>query len=374
MSTQPVVAHKPAAEDFMPLHGIDHVELWVGNAAQAAHFYREALGFEQVAYAGLETGLRDRVSYVLQQGRIRIVLTGALGHRARISEHHHRHGDGVKVIALSVPDTDHAYRTAVERGATGITEPHDATDDHGTVRLATIATYGDTVHTFVERSGYTGPFLPGYVEQRRPPRHGSTGLLAIDHIVGNVELGKMERWVKFYEDVFGMTKMIHFSDDDISTEYSALMSKVVTSGNGPHQVPDQRARRGQAQVADRRVPRVLRRRRRAAHRGGDARHRRHRGRAARARRRVPPDARGLLRRGPRARRRDRGGPGGPAPLGILVDRDDEGYLLQIFTKPVGDRPTCSSRSSSAMAPAASARATSRPCSRRSSASRSAGNL
>ena len=198
MSTQPVVAHKSGAEDFMPLHGIDHVELWVGNAAQAAHFYREALGFEQVAYAGLETGLRDRVSYVLQQGRIRIVLTGALGHGHEISEHHHRHGDGVKVIALSVPDTDYAYRTAVERGATGITEPHSATDDHGTVRLATIATYGETVHTFVERSGYTGKFLPGYVEQHRPPRHGSTGLLAIDHIVGNVELGQMERWVKFY--------------------------------------------------------------------------------------------------------------------------------------------------------------------------------
>jgi len=339
VSTQPVVAHKPAAEDFMPLHGIDHVELWVGNAAQAAHFYREALGFEQVAYAGLETGSRDRVSYVLQQGRIRLVLTGALGHGHEISEHHHRHGDGVRVIALSVPDTDYAYRTAVERGATGITEPYDLTDDEGTVRLAAIATYGDTVHTFVDRSGYKGKYLPGYVEQHRPPRHGTTGLLAIDHIVGNVELGQMERWVKFYEDVFGMTEMIHFSDDDISTEYSALMSKVVTSGNGRIKFPINEPAEGKRKSQ---IDEYL-----EFYGGAGAQHiavatRDIVGTVAALRERgveflmTPetyyddvPERIGEIEEDLEDLRRE----------GILVDRDDEGYLLQIFTKPVGDRPT-----------------------------------
>ncbi len=339
MSTQPVVAPKAAGEDFMPLHGIDHVELWVGNAAQAAHFYREALGFEQVAYAGLETGIRDRVSYVLQQGRIRLVLTGALGHGHEISEHHHRHGDGVKVIALSVPDTDYAYRTAVERGAESVTAPHDATDEHGTVRLAAIATYGDTVHTFVERSGYKGTFLPGYVEQHRPPRHGSTGLLAIDHIVGNVELGQMERWVKFYEDVFGMTEMIHFSDDDISTEYSALMSKVVTSGNGRIKFPINEPAEGKRKSQ---IDEYL-----EFYGGAGAQHiavatRDIVGTVAALRERgveflmTPetyydevPERVGEIQEDLEDLRRE----------GILVDRDDEGYLLQIFTKPVGDRPT-----------------------------------
>jgi 4-hydroxyphenylpyruvate dioxygenase len=339
VSTQPVVAPKAAGEDFMPLHGIDHVELWVGNAAQAAHFYREALGFEQVAYAGLETGIRDRVSYVLQQGRIRLVLTGALGHGHEISEHHHRHGDGVKVIALSVPDTDYAYRTAIERGAESVTAPHDATDEHGTVRLAAIATYGDTVHTFVERSGYKGTFLPGYVEQHRPPRHGSTGLLAIDHIVGNVELGQMERWVKFYEDVFGMTEMIHFSDDDISTEYSALMSKVVTSGNGRIKFPINEPAEGKRKSQ---IDEYL-----EFYGGAGAQHiavatRDIVGTVAALRERgveflmTPetyydevPERVGEIQEDLEDLRRE----------GILVDRDDEGYLLQIFTKPVGDRPT-----------------------------------
>src|SRR5919205_2001719 len=161
MSTQPVVAPSQT-EDFMPLHGIDHVELWVGNAAQAAYFYTRAFGFHEVAYAGLETGLRDRTSHVLQQGRIRIVLTGALTPGHDIGRHVAQHGDGVKVIALSVPDAEHAYREAVARGAEGVREPWEESDDHGTVRMATIATYGDTLHTFVDRSQYTGPFLPGY--------------------------------------------------------------------------------------------------------------------------------------------------------------------------------------------------------------------
>src|SRR5918999_2894725 len=192
VSTQPVAAPKAAASeavtrprsaeagDFMPLHGIDHVELWVGNAAQAAYFYREAFGFQQVAYAGLETGVRDRVSFVLQQGRIRLVLTGGLTPGHEVGEHHARHGDGVKVIALSVPDAAYAYRTAVERGARGVREPWEESDEHGAVRLATIATYGETLHTFVDRSQYTGSFMPGFTADKVAPRSGGTGLLAID--------------------------------------------------------------------------------------------------------------------------------------------------------------------------------------------------
>jgi 4-hydroxyphenylpyruvate dioxygenase len=222
-------------DDRMPLHGIDHVELWVGNAAQAAYYFTRAFGFAEVAYAGLETGSRDRVSHVLEQGRVRLVLTGTLSSGTEIAEHHRRHGDGVKVIALSVPDVDHAYAHATARGATGLRAAWEERDEHGVVRLAEIATYGETVHRFVDRSGYEGAFLPGYAERGHGP--GDESLVAIDHIVGNVELGAMERWVRYYEDVFGMTEMIHFSDEAISTEYSALMSKVVTDGNGRVKFP-----------------------------------------------------------------------------------------------------------------------------------------
>jgi 4-hydroxyphenylpyruvate dioxygenase len=210
LSTEPVVAPRgaPAAPaDFMPLHGIDHVELWVGNAAQAAYFYREALGFTEVAYAGLETGVRDRASHVLEQGRIRLVLTGSLTPDHAIGRHVAHHGDGVKVIALSVPDAEYAYRAAVERGARGVREPWGESDADGTLRLAQIAAYGETLHTFVQRDGYAGAFRPAYDRRNDAPAAGDAGLLAIDHIVGNVELGAMETWVKFYEDVFGMTEM-----------------------------------------------------------------------------------------------------------------------------------------------------------------------
>jgi 4-hydroxyphenylpyruvate dioxygenase len=339
VSTQPVAPPRAAGEDFMPLHGIDHIELWVGNATQAAYFYREALGFEQVAYAGLETGLRDRVSFVLQQGRIRLVLTGALTPGHEIGEHGARHGDGVKVIALSVPDAAYAYRTAVERGAVGVREPWEASDEHGTVKRATIATYGETLHTFVERSGYEGAFLPGYVEQKRSPSGGATGLLAIDHIVGNVELGHMETWVKFYEDVFGMIEMIHFSDEDISTEYSALMSKVVTSGNGRIKFPINEPAEGKRKSQ---IDEYL-----EFYEGAGAQH------IALATRDIVGTVAKLSERGVQFLRTpdsyyedvpDRVGEIAESlddlrRLGILVDRDDEGYLLQIFTKPLGDRPT-----------------------------------
>jgi 4-hydroxyphenylpyruvate dioxygenase len=339
VSTQPAAAPRPAGEDFMPLHGIDHVELWVGNAAQAAYFYREAFGFEQIAYAGLETGVRDRVSFVLQQGRIRLVLSGALTPGHEIGEHHAHHGDGVKVIALSVPDAEYAYRTAVERGARGVREPWAASDEHGTVKLATIATYGETLHTFVERSGYDGAFLPGFVAQDVAPRGGDTGLLAIDHIVGNVELGAMETWVKFYEDVFGMTEMIHFSDEDISTEYSALMSKVVTSGNGRIKFPINEPAEGKRKSQ---IDEYL-----EFYGGAGAQH------IAVATRDIVKTVAALRERGveflmtPETYYDDVPERVGEIEedladlrrLGILVDRDDEGYLLQIFTKPVGDRPT-----------------------------------
>jgi 4-hydroxyphenylpyruvate dioxygenase len=336
MSTQPIVAPSDT-RDFMPLHGIDHVELYVGNALQAAHYWTRALGFKEVAYAGLETGVRDRASHVLEQGRIRIVLTGALVPGHDIGRHVAAHGDGVKVIALSVPDAERAYREAVARGAEGVREPWELSDEHGTVRLATIATYGETLHTFVDRSGYHGAFLPGYAARDVPVE--GTGLLGVDHIVGNVELGAMDRWVKFYEDVFGMREMIHFSDDDISTEYSALMSKVVTDGNGRVKFPLNEPAEGKRKSQ---IDEYL-----EYYGGAGAQH------IAVATRDIVRTVEELSARGVEFLKTpdtyydevpERVGEIAESledlrRLGILVDRDDEGYLLQIFTKPIGDRPT-----------------------------------
>ena len=337
MSTQPIVVPSPT-EDFMPLHGIDHVELYVGNALQAASFWVRSLGFKEVAYAGLETGVRDRASHVLEQGRIRIVLTGALTPGHEIGAHVACHGDGVKVIALSVPDVDHAYREAVERGAAGVREPCERSDDHGSVRIASIATFGDTVHTFVDRSAYRGAFLPGYVP-RDETAPGDAGLLAIDHIVGNVELGAMDTWVKFYEHVFGMREMLHFTEEDISTEYSALMSKVVTSGNGRVRFPLNEPAAGKRKSQ---IDEYL-----EYYGGAGAQH------IAVATRDIVGCVEKLKSRGieflrtPETYYDDVPARIGEIKediedlrrLGILVDRDDEGYLLQIFTKPIGDRPT-----------------------------------
>jgi 4-hydroxyphenylpyruvate dioxygenase len=336
MSTQPVVAPH-STEDFMPLHGIDHVELFVGNAKQSAYYYTHAFGFREVAYAGLETGVRDRTSHVLQQGRIRLVLTGTLTPDHEIGAHQARHGDGVKVIALSVPDAEHAFRTAVEKGAEPLREPWVLEDEHGRVKQATIAIYGETVHTFVERGAYTGPFLPGYVA--RDEASPDAGLLAIDHIVGNVELGHMDTWVKFYEDVFGMTEMLHFSDEAISTEYSALMSKVVTDGNGRVKFPINEPAEGKRKSQ---IDEYL-----EFYGGPGAQH------IAVATRDIVHTVTELQGRGvefltiPESYYEDVPERIGEIEesledlrrLGILVDRDDEGYMLQIFTKPVGDRPT-----------------------------------
>jgi 4-hydroxyphenylpyruvate dioxygenase len=339
VTTEPVAAPPTAGEDLMPLNGIDHVELWTGNAAHAAHFYVEAMGFTEVAYAGLETGVRDRASHVLQQGRIRLVLTGALVPDHEIGDHHRRHGDGVRVIALSVPDAEHAYRTALARGARGVRDLWEAGDADGFVRMATIEAYGDTLHTFVERGDYRGTFLPGYAPRRRAPRTGDCGLLAIDHIVGNVELGAMETWVKFYEDVFGMTEMLHFSDEAISTEYSALMSKVVASGNGRIKFPINEPAEGKRKSQ---IDEFL-----EFYGGAGAQH------IAVATRDIVHTVEEMEGRGVEFLRTpdsyyddvpDRVGDIAEdlddlRRLGILVDRDDEGYLLQVFTKPVGDRPT-----------------------------------
>ena len=326
------------AEDFMPLDGIDHVELYVGNAAQAAYFLERAFGFRRVAYAGLETGLRDRVSHVLEQGRIRLVLTGTLRAGTEIAAHHARHGDGIKAIALGVRDVDHAHQEAVARGARSLMAPADDADHRGTVRRATIATYGDTVHTFIDRTGYDGPFMPGYEPVEAGDGDGDM-LLAIDHIVGNVELGRMDEWVRFYEDVFGMTEMIHFSDQAISTEYSALMSKVVASGNGRIKFPINEPAAG---LRKSQIDEYL-----EFYEGAGAQH------VALATRDIVGTVAELRRRGvgflpipdtyydevPDRVPEVAGELGDLRREGILVDHDDEGYLLQIFTRPIGDRPT-----------------------------------
>ena len=228
-----------AETDFMPIKGWDHIEFYVGNAKQAAQYYATTFGFTPVAYSGLETGVRDRASYVLEQGKIRLVLTSGLAPDSPICQHALVHGDGVKDIALEVPDAEHAYREALARGARSALEPTTLEDRFGSVKRAAIYTYGETLHSFVERQEYTGPFLPGYqaMPQAEGQRRRGVGLAAIDHVVGNVELGKMNEWVAFYERVLGFSQIIHFTDEAISTEYSALMSKVMEGGHGKIKFP-----------------------------------------------------------------------------------------------------------------------------------------
>jgi 4-hydroxyphenylpyruvate dioxygenase len=320
------------AQDTMPLNGIDHLELYVGNAAQAAYYLRHAFGFRETARAGLETGVRDRASHVLEQGRIRLVVTAALHPGSEIARHVAVHGDGVRSIALSVPDAEYAYREAVRRGARGVREPWE----DGGVKQAEIATYGETLHTFVERAPGAG-FMAGFEPVEDGPH---SGLLAgIDHVVGNVELGRMEEWVSYYERVFGMTEMIHFSDEDISTEYSALMSKVVASGNGRIKFPINEPAEGKRKSQ---IEEYL-----EFYGGAGVQH------IAMSTTDIVACVRSLHERGveflktPGSYYEELPGRIGEidedladlAELGILADRDDEGYLLQIFTKPIGDRPT-----------------------------------
>ncbi len=227
-----------ATADFLPLNGTDYVEFYVGNAKQAAHFYRTAMGMSLVAYRGPETGTRDRVSYVLQQDKIRFVLTTPLRSDHPIAAHIHQHGDGVKDIALWVDDAESAWRETTKRGARSVREPQTETDSHGEVRLSSIGLYGDTIHTFVERKNYNGPFLPGFRSVPQPDSLARpTGLKYVDHMVGNVGWGEMNTWVSFYRDIMGFRQYQHFDDKDISTEYSALMSKVMANGNGRVKFP-----------------------------------------------------------------------------------------------------------------------------------------
>ena len=324
----------------MPLDGWDHLELWVGNAKQAAYFYEHAFGFTRVAYGGPETGLRDRASYVLEQGEIRIVLTSGLRSDSEITRFVARHGDAAKDVALAVPDAATAYREAVARGAQSVVEPHVVEDEHGRVELATITTYGDNVHTFVDRSGYDGPYLPGFVSLSPNGAPGDgVGLVAIDHVVGNVELGKMDHWVEFYEQVFGMVNIVHFGDDQIQTEYSALMSKVMADGAGKIKFPINEPAEGKRKSQ---IDEYL-----EFSEGPGVQH------IALQTRDVVGTVEALKARGiafldtPETYYDDVQGRVGEISesyddlrrLRILADRDDDGYLLQIFTKTAQDRPT-----------------------------------
>jgi 4-hydroxyphenylpyruvate dioxygenase len=327
-------------EDFMPLLGWDSIELWVGNAKQAAYFNEHAMGFSRTAYCGPETGVRDRASYVLEQGEIRLVVTSAVREESDITKHHARHGDGVKDIALAVPDATEAYRQAVQRGARGVAEPQRLQDEFGTIETAAIATYGDTIHTFVDRKDYKGPFKPGYVSvSSNGNPHSGVGLKNVDHVVGNVELGRMNHWVEYYERVFGMTEMISFTDDDISTEYSALMSKVMADGEGKIKFPINEPAEGKRKSQ---IEEYI-----EFYGGAGAQH------IALASENIVLTVQELKQRGvlfldtPDAYYEDVGDRIGEidedwADLRrhkILADRDDDGYLLQIFTKTVQDRPT-----------------------------------
>lgn len=339
-----LVAYDDTTDPF-PVTGWDAVVWVVGNATQAAHYYQSAYGMELVAYSGPETGNRDHHAYVLRSGAIRFVLKGAVDPASPLVDIHRRHGDGITDIALEVPDVDRCIAHARSEGATIVEEPHDVTDEHGTVRLAAIAAYGETLHTLVDRSRYRGPYLPGYVERTsshtKRPGAPKRVFQALDHVVGNVELGKMDEWVAFYNRVMGFTNMAEFVGDDIATEYSALMSKVVASGNHRVKFPLNEPAVGKKKSQ---IDEYL-----EFYQGPGAQH------LALATNDILASVDALRAEGveflatpdsyyedPELRARI-----GEVRVpiselqkrGILVDRDEDGYLLQIFTKPVGDRPT-----------------------------------
>jgi 4-hydroxyphenylpyruvate dioxygenase len=327
------------ADDFMPMLGWDYLELWVGNAKQSAYFYEHALGFTRTAYAGPETGVRDRASYVLEQGEIRFVLTSPLREEHEITRHQARHGDGVRDIALTVPDATEAYRQAVQRGARGVAEPTTVEDEFGKIESSAVATYGDTIHTFVNRADYAGPFKPGYVAAAVNGRTKGLGLTNIDHIVGNVELGKMNYWVEFYENVFGMTNILHFGDEQIHTEYSALMSKVMSDGEGKIKFPINEPAEGKRKSQ---IEEYI-----EFYGGAGAQH------IALATTDIVATVEALKEHGmifldtPDSYYDEVHARVGDIEEDyddlqrqkILADRDEDGYLLQIFTKTAQDRPT-----------------------------------
>ena len=234
---QTEAAQKNQTEDFLPLKGMDHVEFYVGNAKQSAQFYRAVMGFHIRGYRGPETGCRDRASYLLEQGKIKFVLTSAIRSDHPVADHVARHGDGVRVLALEVDDAKKALEETVKRGARKVEDFAEHTDGNGTVRTSAIATYGDTIHQFVERGDYQGRFFPGFEDMDVAPANGEAGLKGIDHVVGNVELGKMNEWVNFYAQTLGFSQLLHFDDEAISTDYTALMSKVMQNGTGKIKFP-----------------------------------------------------------------------------------------------------------------------------------------
>ena len=331
--------NKTQNTDFLPLNGTDYLELYVGNAKQAAHFYKTAFGFQSLAYAGPETGVKDRASYVLIQNKIRLVLTTPLYPEHPISEQLTRHGDGVKIIALWVDDAYESHKQTTSRGAESYLDPQTLEDDNGEVRMSGIYTYGETVHLFIERKNYKGLFMPGYQRWDSHYNPEPVGLLYVDHCVGNVGWNQMNKWVKFYEDVMGFRNILTFDDKQISTEYSALMSKVMSNGNGyvkfPINEPAEGKKKSQIEeyldfYGDEGVQHI-----------------------AIATDDIVDTVTKLQDRGveflkvPAVYYDDLEARVGKIDenieplkeLGILVDRDDEGYLLQIFTKPVEDRPT-----------------------------------
>lgn len=327
------------ATDFLPINGTDYVEFYVGNAKQASLYYQHCFGFELVAYAGPETGVRDRASYVVQQNKIRFVLTTSLQPDTEINNHVKKHGDGVKVLALWVDDAKKSFHETVSRGAEIASEPKVLKDEHGEVVVSSIKTYGETIHTFVERKNYKGVFLPGFQPVKNKLKVTPIGLKYVDHCVGNVELGQMNKWVKFYEDVMGFKLLITFDDNDISTEYSALMSKVVSNGNGYIKFPINEPAKGKKKSQ---IEEYL-----DFYHGAGVQH------IAIATDDIIHTVGELKNRGVEFLRvpdvyyddvQQRVGHINEdwkelQKLNILIDRDEEGYLLQIFSKPVQDRPT-----------------------------------
>lgn len=327
------------SQDTFPILGTDYIEFYVGNAKQSAMYYQAAFGYELVAYRGPETGERERVSYLLQQGKIRLMLTAALSPKHEIAQHVKLHGDGVKVLALWVEDAREAYEKAIERGAEPAFEPYTMEDEHGKVIMAGIKTYGETIHNIVERKDYEGVFMPGFIPKSSQRQVKPVGLKFVDHCVGNVELGGMNKWVKFYQDVLGFKLLITFDDKDISTKYTALMSKVVSNGNGYIKFPINEPAKG---LKKSQIEEFL-----DFYKSAGVQH------IAVATDNILETVGQLRKNGvdflevPETYYDDLLDRVGEIEediedlkrLNILVDRDDEGYLLQIFTKPVQDRPT-----------------------------------
>jgi len=327
------------AQDFLELWGTDYVEFYVGNAKQSAYYFKTAFGFQEVAYAGLETGVTDRTSYVLQQDKIRLVITSSMVENSDINRHLNEHGDGVKIVALWVPDATKAFEETTKRGAKPFQQPQVSEDSNGKVVTSGIYTYGETVHLFVERNDYDGPFLPGYVARSPKYQPESVGLKYIDHMVGNVDWGQMNTWVKFYADVMGFSQIISFDDNDISTEYTALMSKVMSNGNGRIKFPINEPAEGKKRSQ---IEEYIN-----FYNGAGVQH------LALATDNIIYTIHELRERGvdfldvPDSYYLDLQERVGAIDedievlkkYKILVDRDDEGYLLQLFTKPLMDRPT-----------------------------------